>query len=98
MKNIKKLKISLKKDDVIKEKMAAVFMLVFIFIPLLSLIFCWYYFDLNLKKQIETITLEKEIKFDYEINPQDLKEIKGFFEERQKKYQESNELQIREIF
>ncbi|MEA3273538.1 MAG: hypothetical protein U9Q72_03015 [Patescibacteria group bacterium] len=98
MKNIKKLKISLKKDDVIKEKITAVSMSIFVFIPVLSLIFCWYYFNLNLDKQLEAIATEKEIKFDYEINPQDLKDLKDFFKERQRKYQESNELQIREIF
>lgn len=98
MKNIKKLKISLKKDGIIKEKITAIFMLVFVFISLLSLIFCWYYFNLNLEKQINTITLEKEIKFDHAVDPQNLKDLKDFFEEKQRKYQASNELEIREIF
>ncbi len=98
MKNEKKLKITFKKDDITKEKAVFVFMLFFVLIPLFFLVFCWYHFTFNLEKESEVILSKQEAEFEYKINPQDLQEIKTFFEEREKAYQASDKLEVREIF
>jgi hypothetical protein len=98
MKNIKQLKFSFKQDNLTKEKAVFYFMLFFICAPLFFLAFCWYYFNLGLEKESAAILLKKEAQFEYEINPQDLQEIKSFFEEREKNYEASNKLEIKEIF
>lgn len=93
-----KKKIKLKKISITKESLAFGAMYLLLLSSLLAGGLTWYFFSWGYKEGAAKILAEEEVKFDKEINQEDIQAIEEFFKEREARYERSDSLIFREVF
>ncbi|MBU2025867.1 MAG: hypothetical protein ABIC19_00200 [Patescibacteria group bacterium] len=93
-----KREVKIKKLKLAKTWLIFGLMYLSILMSLAAGIVSWIYLDFNFKEQEKQILAAKEIKFDKEIDENDLGEIEEFFGQRKSRYDNSGNIIVREIF